>query len=175
MSTGQSLLTIAAFMFLSTLLMNFYQLAASNGDIIAGGQDGIAETTIAISYIEIANGLAFDTITDTSDIAIDNPGSLTAPDQLGHAAGEDSLYKFNDFDDFKGYAEEKDMLGSGRRYKTSFDVYYVDQNNVNNKSSVRTFVKRMDLKVWRIFPPPDKDSGLDTLRTFITMGYFHFD
>jgi hypothetical protein len=162
-------------MFLSTLLVNFYQLAASNGDIIAGGQDGIAETTIATSYIEIASGLAFDTVTDTSDIALSNPNSLTAPSQLGHSFSEDSLYKFNDFDDFKEYSEEKEMLGSGRRYKTAFDVYYVDPNNINNKSSVRTFVKRLDLKVWRTFPPPDKDSGLDTLRAFTTMGYFHFD
>jgi hypothetical protein len=176
MNTGQTILTIAAFVFVTTILLNFYGLVASTGDDIASGQDGILETTIATSYMELAQGLSFDEITDSSDIAIANPSALTAPSFLGpEIAAEDSIQNFNDFDDFNGLTVDKQPGGTNRMYRTKFTVRYVDPTNVSTFLSTRTFVKRMDLKTWRILPVAGANEQLDTLRTSLIMGYFHFD
>ncbi len=176
MTTGQTFFTIGAFMFLCTIMLNFNStiVQASNG--ITGGQDGIMATTIATSYLELAQGLAFDEITDSSDVAIENPSVLSSPEHLGPDNGaENTVYTFNDFDDFNGFVVDKEVTGNHRSYRTSFTVHYVDPDDASEISSTRTFVKRMDLKTWRIDPPLGGSSPSDTLRMSLVMGYFHFD
>jgi hypothetical protein len=174
MGTGHTILTMAAFLMLSTLIVNFYDLSGSAGDSISSGQDGIFLTSITTSYIEIAQGMAFDNVTDSSNVALSSVSSLTAPGSLGHEAGEDSLKEFNDFDDFNNYSLEREAGTSGRRYKTMFTVSYVNPTNLATISTTRTFVKRLDMKTWRTFPPAG-DAAVDTLRSSFIMGYFHFD
>lgn len=176
MNTGQTIVTIAAFVLLMTIMMNFYGLVASTGDDISNGQDGILETTIATSYMELAQGLSYDQVSDSSDIAIHNVNALTLPSMLGpDQAAEDSIQHFNDFDDFNGLTAEKQPGGTNRRYRTTFEVHYVDPTDVETIVSTKSFVKRMDLKTWRTFPAAGQDERLDTLRTSLVMGYFHFD
>jgi len=175
MSTGQTMLSIGAFMFLTTILLNFYRVAAETGDTIASGQDGILATTIAASYSEIAQGLAFDEITDSTNAALASPTVLTPASSLGPEAGEDSLKDFNDFDDFNGKYFDKRATGTNRIYRTWFTVSYVNPDNISQVSSARTFVKRMDLRTWRISPAAASASEIDTVRTFLVLGYFHFD
>jgi hypothetical protein len=175
MNTGQTLLTLGAFIFLTTILMNFYGMVGQTGDTIKSGQDGILGTTIASSYMEIAQGLAFDQITDTSDIALHDPTVLTITAMLGPELGEDSLSLFNDFDDFNGLEMEKQAIGSECRYRTKFDVYYVSADDLDLMVGSRTFVKRMDLETWRVFPVPLGLDQTDTVRTSVVLGYFHFD
>lgn len=175
MTTGQTILTIGAFMFLTTILLNFYRVAAETGDSIATGQDGILATTIAATYAEVAHGLAFDEVTDTTNAALTNPMALTSPTALGTEALEDSLSRFNDFDDFNGKTSEKQATGTNRRYRTRFTVYYINPENINQKSLVQTYVKRMDMTTWRTFPPANSPTDIDTVRTFLVLGYFHFD
>ncbi len=176
MTTGQTILTMAAFMFLSTILLNFYQTMNLSGDQISSGQDGILSTTIATSYMEIAQGLAFDVVTDTSDIALYNVSALTSPGSLGREGSfEDSLQNFDDVDDFNNYEIVKTAGNTGRRYKTTFKVNYVNISDANSISSVRTFVKRLDLKTWRIAPPLTRSTPIDTLKLSMVSGYFHFD
>lgn len=175
MTTGQTILSIGAFMFLTTILLNFYRVAAETGDSIASGQDGILATTITATYAEIAHGLAFDAVTDTTNAALANPFALTAPADLGSEALEDSLGQFNDFDDYNGKTTDKQATGTNRRYRTRFTVYYVNPDNVNQKSFIQTYVKRMDMTTWRIFPPASSATEIDTVRTFLILGYFHFD
>lgn len=174
MNTGQTLLSLGAFMLLSTILLNFYSVLANSSDIITSGQDGILVTTLATSYLEIAQGLAFDQVTDTSDIAIGNVNQLTLSANLGpDGADEDSMATFNDFDDFNDFSIEKEASGTNRRFRTTFKVHYVDPSNVENISSTRTFLKRMDLTIWRTFPVVN--GKIDTLRLSVVLGYFHFD
>jgi hypothetical protein len=175
MSTGQTILTIGAFMFLTTILLNFYSVVAHTGDTITSGQDGILATTIATSYMEIAQGLSFDQISDTSNVALANPSVLTSAFHLGHEAGEDSIALYNDFDDFHRSTVDKQAMGTNRIYRTVFSVSYVNPDNLVSTSATQTFVKRMDLKTWRIFPPAESAIDLDTVRTSLVLGYFHFD
>lgn len=175
MNSGQTILTIAAFALLSTVLLNFYRLMGYAGADISKSQDGILLTTIAASYIEVAQGLAFDEYSDTCHVPLTNVGHLTSPGDLGRETGNDSLEAFNDIDDFNNYTVEKTIAGTSlRRFKTTFTVHYVDSTNVENISYARTFVKRLDMKTWRTFPPSG-DDGVDTLRASFVMGYFHFD
>ncbi len=176
MSTGQTLLTVGAMLLLSTILMNFYRILADTGDDITSGQDGILATTIATSYMELANGLAFDSISDTSNAPLFNASALTSPADLGpDGSDEDSVFKFNDFDDFKGFVTEKEAGGTTRRYRAQFDVNYVDPNNVAQVVGYRTFAKRLDVRIWRTFPPVPAGTRTDTLNVSQVMGYFHFD
>jgi hypothetical protein len=171
-STGQTILTIGAFILLTTILRGVYSSIGSIGTDISGGQDGILATSIATSYIEYANGLAFDQATDTSDVALAFPTSLTYPP--GPEPGETGLDSFNDFDDLNGFTDEKTAGGSNRRYRTLFTVSYVDSNDVSKTVNYRTYLKRLDMLTWRTFPPPLMDETIDTLKTSIVMGYFHF-
>lgn len=173
MSTGQTILTIGAFILLTTILQGLYASLGNVGTDISDGQDGILETTIATSYTEVANGLAFDQITDTSDVALTSPAALTYPPKP--EAGETTLGTFNDFDDLNGYSESKTAGGSGRIYKTTFTVSYVDSNDVSLVVNYRTYLKRLDMKTWRTFPAPGAAEIIDTLKTSVVMGYFHFD
>jgi hypothetical protein len=172
MSTGQTFLTIGAFILLTSILQGVYSSMGSIGNDISGGQDGILATTIATSYIEYANGLAFDDITDTSDVALTSPASLTYPP--GPEAGETGFDSFNDFDDLNGFVDEKVAGGSSRKYKTQFTVSYVDTSDISHVVAYRTYLKRLDMRTWRTFPVPTSDEIVDTLKTSIVMGYFHF-
>jgi hypothetical protein len=174
MGTGHTILTLAAFLLLSTLIVNFYDLSGSAGDSISSGQDGIFLTSITTSYIETAQALAFDKITDTMKVGVTNVTDLTSACSLGPDAGEDSIQAFNDFDDFNGLSLEREAGTSGRRYRTNFTVSYVNPDNLANTTTTRTFVKRLDMKTWRTYPPAG-DAMIDTLRTSFIMGYFHFD
>ncbi len=172
MTTGQTMLTIFAFVLLTTTLNNFYRLLGASGDDISTGQDGILATSIATSYMEIAQGMAYDEVTDTSDVALTNVNALTHPNNLGAEGTEDSLHEFNDFDDFDGHVFQKEASGTGRLYATQFSVNYVKTNDISAISNSRTYLKRMDLKTWRLLPPAPR---ADTLRLSLVLGYFHFD
>lgn len=172
MSTGQTMLTIFAFVLLTTTLNNFYRLLGASGDDISTGQDGILATSIATSYLEIAQGLAYDEQTDTTDAALYDVNVLTLPAYLGPEVNEDSLHKFNDFDDFDGFLTEKEATGTGRIYATQFAVNYVNASDVTQITNARGYVKRLDLQTWRIQPPTPR---ADTLRLSLVLGYFHFD
>jgi len=172
MSTGQTLLTIGAFILLTTILQGIYSSISSVGTDISGGQDGILATTIATSYIEYANGLAFDETTDTSDIALTSPSVLTYPP--GPEAGETGFDSFNDFDDLNGFVDTKTAGGSLRKYTTTFTVTYVDSSDVSKSVPYRTYLKRLDMRTWRTSPAPGSDEIIDTLKTSVVMGYFHF-
>jgi hypothetical protein len=175
MTTGQTLLTLGAFMLLTTILLNFYGVMGESGTVINNGQDGILATTIATSYKEMARGLSYDQVTDTSDVAIRNPTLLTNPFALGPEPGEDSLAVFNDFDDLNGLVQDKQVAGSTCVYRTAFRVCYVNPDNVDQVSSTSTFTKRLDMKTWRIYPPVTGQDELDTVRTSMVLGYFHFN
>ena len=177
MSAGHTLITIFAMMLLATILLNFYNLLNQNGDIVTSGQDGILMSTIAASYIEVASGLSFDSVTDTSTIALRDPTKLTAANKLGtESSDEDSLYDYNDFDDFNGPTYtgttiEQQANGTNRKYKISFKVQYVRPDNVTLVSASQTYVKRLDIKVWRSFPP----GQTDTLKVSSIKGYYTFE
>jgi hypothetical protein len=175
MASNHTILTIGAFVILTTILQNFYRLLGTTGDDIGDAQDMILATTIATSYLELAQGLSFDAVTDTSHLPLTNVSALTTPSLLGpEGTTEDSIQAFDDFDDFNGLTVEKEATGSNHRFMTRFRVSYVNPANVNQIVSTRTFVKRIDVKTWRTYPPVE-GVNMDTLKLSLVQGYFHFD
>jgi len=175
MSTGQTILTILAFILMTSMIVNFYQWIGLSGDTMAESQDRVIATSVGSSYIEFAQRLAFDRVTVNSISARGNPSALTAPGSLSCEA-EDSAHvmsTFDDFDDFNGEEFEQDAGGTNGRYRTHFTVYYVNPENIELPSSIPTFMKRMDLKIWRVGTP--STTPPDTVTMFTTSGYFTFN
>jgi hypothetical protein len=174
--SNHTILTIGAFLILTTVLVSLYRLLGTAGDDVGNAQDMILATTITTSYLELAQGLSFDQLTDTAHVAVASASTLTPVVKLGaDTAAENSPATFNDFDDFNGFKIEKTATGSNKRFASTFRVSYVDQGNVDQISSVPTFVKRLDVRTWRSYPPMSEGQAPDTLRMSICMGYFHFD
>jgi hypothetical protein len=177
-STNQTLFTIMAFVLFYVLLISFYNILAQSTIGVNNAQAGISALTLATTYQEFAQQLSFDEATIDSFLTNSELNSLTAPGNLGvdnpPPAGEpteNTLKAFDDIDDLKGYTiVDSTLAGIVGTYKTSFDVNYVNPANVNQISATRTFVKRLDIKIWRINP-----KSTDTLTSSIVMGYFHFD
>lgn len=176
MNTGQTMLTIMALAMLSVITMTYYASVGQSGRTLAASNAGLTATTIATSFIERAQNTAFDEASDTTaaDMIIANPGLLTDPGALGLESDEDTLTveSFDDFDDFNNCSEDYHPGWMNETYRVQFKVFYVDPNNVNTISNIRTFVKRMDLTVWRV------DANLpatDTVKMSTVYGYFKYN
>lgn len=182
MNTGQTLLSIGAMVILSQMLLTSYRLAIDTGETISNAHGGITALTLATSYMELANRLEFDEVTrqdtvftDTAGIAL---GLLTPPGNLGREAGEVSMkdagrsamYAFDDIDDFHGDTLVENNFGSNvGTFMATFRVYYVNQDSLMKSVNVQTALKRLDMKIWRVFP-----AGGDTLNTSLFLGYWKF-
>lgn len=182
MNTGQTMLTVGALVILSLLTMSFYGSMGRANRNISQSEAGITANTLATSFIELAQNTAFDSYTDTmqADDFIANADLLTHWDKLGREDSlvEDSMRKFNDFDDFNGWTEYRTPGGMLGKFRADFRVYYVDTLDVDKEVKYCTFVKRMDIKVWRVEPPLDTmetKSVYDTARASCFMGYYKFN
>lgn len=178
MSTYQTLITLGAFVLLSTLLVTFYQLLGQSGETVQSAQQGITALTLLTTYTELAYGLHFDEATIDTFLTPAQLNMLTHPSSLGKEnpppvgePTESDFETFDDFDDLHNHIITNDNIpGVVGKYKTQFNVYYVNPNNLEQKMTTRTFVKRCDIKIWREDP-----TSKDTLKSAIVMGYFHFD
>lgn len=170
-------------MLLSTMLVTFYRLLAESGATIDSAQTGITAVSLGTSYIQLAQGLAFDEVTIDAFITQGQLGMLTPPTSLGRdvqmgpdsppdasAPPEDGPNHFDDIDDFNNFPVRdtslEAMLGD---FNVFFLVYYVDPANILLPAASQTAVKRMDLKIWRVNPP-----STDTLKMTYIIGYFKF-
>lgn len=173
MSTGQTILTVGALAILVTIMLNFYRIFGSSWEILDGTQLGIDATTIATSYMEVAHGLVFDKAILDDDPLDNLPWDFTNPPELGAPDTINHISEFFVFDHFHGYRDTSIVHGVGT-YVTEFEVYYVFPQDVEFKSMNETFAKRLDMKIWRIDPPPPPRSGVDTLQMWTVMGYYSY-
>lgn len=178
MSTSNTFLTLGAFVLLATLMVGFYRNLARGGDTVLDSQSGIATLTLASTYMELAQGLAFDEATIDSFITVTDMAALTPPARLGPdnpppsgEAVEAGFSTFDDIDDLNGLAlVDTSFRKISGVYKTSFAVHYVEPTNLAQISTARSFTKRIDMSIVRIDPV-----STDTLRHSVVVGYFHFD
>ncbi len=176
MNTGQVLLVIFAFVFLSTVMLNFNQTTAMGTNSVDYAQRGILLTTVSTSYSEIIRGLAYDENTDTSYVPADQLNLLTPASRLGsEKAIEDTIRWMNDVDDFNGKTFDKTIAGTQRTFRTTFKVYYVNSTDPSVYVASPTLVKRVDMKTWQISPVISTPMPGDTLNSYILVGYFHFN
>ena len=159
-----------------TTLVGFYRLLSHNGERLEVSQDGITATTLATSIMEVASGLAFDATTDTTNVALTAIGQLTAPNSLGNESSlDDSIQTYDDFDDFDRDTLQRVMPGGLGVFTAAFRVHYINPDNMNEISPNRTYVKRLDMRIWKSWPPARPGEVIDTTQMSMVMGYFHFD
>jgi len=164
MGTGQTLLTIAAMMMLSRMVLAVNNDNAQSGSSIEMAAYRITGTSLGLSVIEEATGLAFDEKSDT--VGISTVTNFTAPSKLGPDAGE--VYPhYDDFDDFNGLHKVDSVSGSAV-FVTNVTVQYVSiSSNVITPSATQTYSKQMIVKVSSPFMT-------DTLTFTTIMSYWYF-
>ena len=148
MSSGQSWLAIGAMVLLSYLSLNFQRSQNVQVSSSLNYESVIAATGIGQSLLEEISGRAFDEITIGG--TIENPDTLTLPNNLGTDSGEGNIKKFDDIDDFDGYTRI-DTLSRLGRFECTVDVYYVDEGNLDVESMSQTFLKRIDIAIANSF------------------------
>ncbi len=168
MNTGQVLMSVAAFAFLGTVLVNFNNLVLANNEDMSNSHDVIIATSISATYLDVAQGLNFDEVAVGQPI--NSPSDLTDPNSLGPDAGETDVSLFDDFDDFNGYSITQPAEGNNGTFRSDFTVTYVDPDNINF-ATVQTYLKRLDVKTWRV----DIPVTTDTVRMFTTMAYYKYN
>ncbi|MCC6549326.1 MAG: hypothetical protein IT279_04575 [Ignavibacteriaceae bacterium] len=105
-------------------------------------------TGIAQSLLEEVLSREFDEVTLTRMLTI--PDSLTAPWSLGKESGETVVTTFDDVDDYHNYTktDSLDLFGSFNMLVT---VHYIVSMDPDTKSASRTFMKRVDVKMYNIY------------------------
>ena len=170
MTTGQTMMVIFAFVVLTTILLSFNSRSVDIRNDMLRNQDRIVATSIAKSYTETAQGLEFDEVTMVSDTTLRTPAALTSPALLGKEAVD--VTGMDDFDDLNNFASEEYVDDSTKIFDVECKVSYVDPERVDQKVNYRTFVKRLDVKVYRSDAGAPADVEADTIRMFSTSAYF---
>jgi hypothetical protein len=181
MNTGQTMLTILALALLSVITMRYYSTMGMSGRNISTTNAAFTATTVATSVLELIENCGFDAYTDTATTAKDST-RFTKPNALTFEAvnGEnDSLWRnYDDIDDFNGRTLEITPGWMNEVYKAYVKVYYVNPYGDISVpvTSAPTYLKRIDVKVWRSYPVVDtKESIFDTVRVSNLHGYFFYN
>ncbi len=173
MSNIHTILSLGALVILISIMMNFYNIFSHSWYTMDNVQLGIDATGISTNYKQIAHGLAFDGALLDSTVTVTSPADLRPAYQFGAADTIKALSQFVKFDDFHLYRDTT-MVPGGRIFVSEFEVHYVETTNIQQVSSIQTFTKRLDMKIWLIDTPPGPD-GIDTVRASTVMGYYQFN
>lgn len=183
MNTGQTMLTIGAMLFLSVIVLRVNVGFNNTTEVLTASKLRVLAISVATSVLEEATSKAFDQNSDTTSLS--TTSSLTAVTSLGLDGSENSANHrlLNDFDDYNCY-KTTPFLDSIRIFtatpkmvfKVLCDVYYIDPAAPNTRSTIRTWHKRIDIKVTsdalvRTYTPTIK---YDTIKTSTVYSYWYF-
>jgi hypothetical protein len=161
MNTGQTMLTIGAFILLAVVILRVNNSFLSTNTVVQESKFGVLAVSIGSSIIEEANRKSFDEATDSNSVS--NLNQLTT--KLGPEHGE-TYSTFNDFDDFNGYDTTITNLPSAV-FNVKCSVCYVDPSNPDVAVSSPTWNKKISVVV-------SSPSSTDTMRLSSIFSYFYF-
>ena len=171
MNTGQMMITMAAMILLSTVILNVNRNALNTTSGMAESKYQILAVSLGTALIEEAFGKAFDAETANNNIA-ESLSDLTL--HLGPGKGEITKKDFNDFDDFDDYVDStsNDPTLMSANFVIRSDVYYVDPSKVKDLKPVnyRTWHKKIDVRI----SSPFINEGKDTVKLSKVYSYFYF-
>ncbi len=161
MSGAQHLLAIAAILLLTTLILNVHRSTGEKILITYTNESVITGTGVAQSLMDEITIKAFDE--NTVFHPVFDADSLTAVNSLGADLNE---YLRTDFDDVDDYQNFQDTVTTDRmgEFNVKVLVAYVNPNDLESLSSVRTFTKRIKVMVTNFNLP-------DTIRLSHIVGY----
>ena len=163
MNTGQSLITIAAMMLLSVLVLRINSTILNTDQVVQDSKFGLLATSMATSMIEEATNKAFDANTDSQNVT--SLSQLTPPSKLGPDSGE-AYPNFDDVDDYNGYSRIDSSMPSAV-FKISCSVAYVSSASPNTVSTTATWNKKITVTISSI-------SMQDTVRMSTIFSYWYF-
>jgi len=155
------ILTIASIFLLSTLILNVNNATTQRLTSMYSNEAAIDASGIAQSLIDEIQTRAFDERTIYKMVTTTD--SLTVVKLVGKDAGETVSTQFDDIDDYNNYTRT-DSLSRMGNFNTKVLVYYIDKNNPDTQSAVRTFTKQIDVHITNFSLP-------DTLKFSHIIGY----
>ena len=171
MNTGQMMITMAAMMLLSTVILNVNRNALNTSTNMFESKYQILAVSLGTALIEEAFSKSFDAETANNKIA-DELKDLSV--NLGPSNSEKYKSNFNDFDDYNGFVDmtSDDTTMMSADFKIESKVYYVDPTTSKNLEPVnyRTWHKKIDVFV----TSPFVNDGKDTVKLSKVNSYFYF-
>ncbi len=144
MNSIQQFLVIGGLFLLGILILNINNSKSMKSDIVYNNEALITGTGAGQTLIDQIMNKAFDQKTVSGPVA--NATLLTSASNLGKDTGENNSSQFNDIDDYDNYSTVL-TLGRLGNFNVSVKVYYVSYNYPDTKSSMQTFLKRIDVTV----------------------------
>lgn len=145
MNTGQMMITIAALMLLSLVIITINRNFLTTSSTLITNKQTLSATSFATSIVEEASGKAFDENT-LSGASVTNPNNFSS--NLGPEPGErynsGGINEFDDFDDFDGLVDSVEISGAGI-FKFWVDVDYIEDDL--SVTSAKKFNKIITVKV----------------------------
>lgn len=159
MNLGQALFAMGALMILSFTILRMNNNILNTDDTVMDSKIGILATSIGTSLIEEASKLAFD---DKTKIDPVNNLTLLTPVL---SLGQETPGVFDDFDDFNNYVQHDTIYTIP--FRTRCTVTYVNPTNPNITSTIRTWHKKLTVKI-------SSDFSKDTLELSTIYSYWYF-
>ena len=159
MQSIETILAIGAFVLLTIFTLTLNSNIVQEQATMYQGSQLFEAIGVAQGYIEEAEFLEYD-----DQKAASARNSFTPYDELG-PEGE-SYGEFDDIDDFNNYTII-DTLLSNAHYNANCRVFYVDEDDLVTKVNHRTWLKRVEVKVWNSFQA-------DTLAQSVIVSYWKF-
>ena len=176
MTTGQMLITVAAMLLLSLLILRVGSTTIINQDSMQNSKFGVLAVSIASSILEEATMKSFDENSNTDPRTyFSNVNELTVNGSLGIDTGEnaDSIETFDDFDDFADFAKTYDSLQSAV-FNVTCEINYVDPDIGGLITANRTWHKMLTVT---ISSPSIVKPGTEEMQELVfkkIFSYFHF-
>ena len=144
MAGNKMMLSIAAMIFLSMLILNVHSSTTDKLIILFSNEAVIEATGIVQVVFEEIQTKAFDENT-ISDAAKER-NLLTPVLSLGADTSEAVYTDFDDIDDYNGLSitDSANVMG---KFNLAVLVYYVDETSPYDSSGTRTFIKRVDISI----------------------------
>jgi len=159
MNTGQMMITLAALMLLTLVILRVNNGFLSTSTVLMETKFDLLSVSIATSIIEDATGKAFDENSDS--------GTVTELKDLSDLGTDGEVWPdFDDFDDYKGLVYIDSTMPSAK-FRIACDVVYIDPAFPDSFSNNNTWHKKLTVEV-------STPSSHDTIRMSTIFSYFYF-
>lgn len=158
------ILTIGAILLFGVFLNTSNQLMIGNNQIAATNEYYVSALAVGQSIIDEAKTKAFDEKTVAANVSSADsmtgipslgregtPENITSPDTM-KTTGFSSSTRFDDVDDYNGYRRRVNTARA-EGYFALATVSYASATNPETASGVKSYCKRMDVKVWSRYIP----------------------
>jgi len=158
---SQAIYITCALMMVGLLSRSVNATRLAKDEAVYSSQAIVTANTVAHSLLQEILTKRFD---ENGAVGIKDSTLFTPVNSLGYETGESPAdpTTLDDIDDFKSYTPSvASHLGP---FSVQCDIYYVSSSQPDTKSTVPTFLKRVDVKVKNKYVPNAADSSLTVSR-----------